>query len=262
MAHKNVLAKMPALPASASPQSFSKALLNRSIAMQVQDVFHEAALNKFKLQSEDGTAFFGQADETYRLDDYTRFPVMEEVMREYVKGVWVRKRKDGFHFMVMDNINLTVFNDNPLVLVDGLPVFNINEIMNLNPLKVSKVDVLTGRYYLGDQSFPGIVSYTSVEGDLAGLPLDPKKITLDYEGLQLQREFYTPNYENGSGLTSRTPDRRTALYWAPAITTLKGKAQFKFSTSDLSGNFIIVVEGLSSKGKAGSALQKITVKAK
>jgi len=53
--------------------------------------------------------FYGKADENYLLDDFTRFPVMEEVMREYVPGVFVRKRRDGFHFLVRDDVNKSLF---------------------------------------------------------------------------------------------------------------------------------------------------------
>ncbi|MBL7856660.1 MAG: hypothetical protein JNM57_03150 [Cyclobacteriaceae bacterium] len=239
--------------------SIEKNLLDRAIAMQVQDVYYEDKMNRLKRTASDSTAFYGKADETYLLDDYTRFPIMEEVMREYVKGVWVRKRKDGFHFIVMDNVNQTVFDKDPLLLVDGVPAFNVNSVMELNPLKISKVEVLTRKYYLNDQSFPGIVSYTSYEGDMAGFQLDPKTVTLDYEGLQLQREFYSPKYENERQRLSRMPDQRTLLHWAPEINTINGKAQVEFYTSDLDGNFLIVVEGLSSTGKAGSAESQFKV---
>ncbi len=57
-------------------------------------------------------------------------------MREYVPGVLVRIREDGFHFMVMDNVNKTVFQENPMALLDGVPVFNMNKIMAINPLKI------------------------------------------------------------------------------------------------------------------------------
>ena len=61
--------------------------------MQVQDVYHADTSLKFNAVDIDSTAFYGKASETYLLDDFTRFPVMEEVMREYVPGVMVRKRK-------------------------------------------------------------------------------------------------------------------------------------------------------------------------
>ena len=96
--------------------AIEKQLISRSIGMQVQDIFYQEKSNQFKKTTVDTTAFYGKADATYYLDDYTRFPVMEEVMREYVPGVLVRKRKDGFHFMNLDVVNKTVFDEDPIGL--------------------------------------------------------------------------------------------------------------------------------------------------
>ena len=253
--------KYAALPSPSFniPSTHEKNLLKRSISMQVQDVFYENRLNRFKRSTQDSSAFYGEADESYLLDDYTRFPVMEEVMREYVKGVWVRKRKDGFHFLVLDNVNHDVFEENPLILMDGVPVFDVNDIMELNPVNIKKLDVFTRMYYLGHQSLPGIVSYSSNAGDMAGFQLDPKTLTLDYEGLQLQREFYAPQYEKADEQKSRLPDQRTLLHWRPDINTTQGKANVEFFTSDVAGNFMVIMEGMSADGKAGSAYKSFKV---
>jgi hypothetical protein len=63
---------------------------------------------------------------------------MEEVMREYVPGVQVRRRGNNFRFMVFDRPYKTIFQDNPMVLLDGVPVFDIDRIMAFDPLKVKK----------------------------------------------------------------------------------------------------------------------------
>ena len=80
--------------------------------------------------------------------------------------------------MVLDNVGKSVFKDSPLVLLDGVPIFDEDEIMNFSPLQVRKLEVMARRWYLGQLSFNGIVSYTTYFGDLGGFPLHPKSITL------------------------------------------------------------------------------------
>jgi hypothetical protein len=250
-----------ALPAFQLSTTLENQLLNRSVAMQVQDIYFANEFAKTKSTAPDSSAFYGKADETYLLDAFTRFPVMEEVMREYVPGVMVRKRKDGFHFIVLDNVSSSVFNDSPLVLLDGVPVFDEDEIMNFSPLQVKKLEVMTRRWFLGQLSFSGIVSYTTYQGDLGGFPLHPKSVMLNYEGLQMQREFYSPKYENKNQRESRLPDQRYLLYWNPLVTTDKdGHQQLEFNTSDIPGEFKIVVEGMTKDGNVGSATSTFTVK--
>lgn len=234
-------------------------ILERSVAMQAQDIYYDH--RTVPLVNKDSSAFFGEPDETYFLDDFTRFPVMEEVMREYVTGVWVRKRKDGFNFMVIDKVNKGVFNYQPLMLLDGVPFFDEDQIMDFNPLLVKKLEVVTRRYYLGAGSYPGVVNYRTYTHDMADFKIHPKAIKLDYEGLQLQREFYSPKYESPKQRESRMPDQRTLLYWNPDVnTSATGKADLEFFTSDVPGVYQIVVEGMTSKGEMGFATDSFTVK--
>jgi hypothetical protein len=225
-------------------------LKDRSLAMQVQDIFHEEeTFYTYKPIAADSTPFYGKPDERYFLDDYTRFPVMEEVMREYVKGVWVRKRKDQFRLMVVDRLKNDVFSDNPLVLLDGVPVFNINKLFELDPTKIRRLDVMTRRYMLGAVRAAGIVSYTSYNGDMAGLSPDVRSVTLDYEALERQREFYAPTYTTLQARESRIPDRRQLLYFNSNLNiAASGRAEVEFYTSDVTGKFIVEVNGITLSG--------------
>ncbi|HEX8040884.1 MAG TPA: hypothetical protein VF490_17125 [Chryseosolibacter sp.] len=229
------------------------ALIGRSVAMQVQDIYYyDQYGNKFAQPEVDSTAFYGKADATYFLDDYTRFPVMEEVMREYVPGVFVRKRRDGFHFIVVDAVNKGVLEGDPMILLDGVPVMDADDIMKVDPLRVKKLEVIQRQYYVGQAVFSGIVSYTTYKGDLANLELDPKSISLNYEGLQLRRQFYSPAYRYEER-RERLPDQRYLLYWNPdVVTDDTGKGQVEFYTSDVDGPYMVVIQGLTDKGLAGS----------
>ena len=48
------------------------------------------------------------------------------------------------------------------------------------------------KYYLGRTDYDGIVSYSTYQGDFKGFEVDPSALALEYSGLQLKREFYTP----------------------------------------------------------------------
>ena len=70
------------------------------MSAQVQSAYASARPQQFLLPVEDTTPFYGKGDKTYFLDDYTRFATMEEVMREYVTEVLVRRSGSKFHFRV------------------------------------------------------------------------------------------------------------------------------------------------------------------
>jgi hypothetical protein len=245
------------LPALSLQKNSQHTLLSRSVAMQVQDIFNESENNVQPLT--DTIPFYGQPDERYFLDDFSRFPVMEEVMREYVKGVWVRKRQNEFYFLVLDNINKVVFNENPLILLDGIPVWRVNDIMSVNPLKIKKIEVLTRKIYHGRISYSGIASFSTYTNDLAGIKMDRRNFVIDYDGLQRQRTFFSPVYETERQRSNPLPDQRNVLLWMPVIQLTNGKVEIDCYTSDVTGQYEINIQGIGDTGTPVSAHHTFTV---
>ncbi len=96
--------------------------------------------------------------------------------------------------------------ENPLALLDGVPVFNSNRLMAFAPLKVRELDVITNHYFLGPVRHNGLVSFRTYRGDLAGFSLDAQALLLEYEGAQGQREFCAPRYDTPAARQSRRAD--------------------------------------------------------
>ncbi|WP_143080113.1 MG2 domain-containing protein [Hymenobacter arizonensis] len=248
------------LPPFGLTSRYQSDYLKRHLQAQVQNVFSGKYRNLYAAERVDSMAFFGKPSATYLLDKYTRFKVLEEVLREYVPEVVVRIRKDGFHLLVVDNLNKTVLEENPMVLLDGVPVFNINKMMAMNPLKIQKLDVLESRYFHGTSMYNGIVSFTTYKGNLEGFPLDPQVLVREYEGVQRQREFYAPRYDTPDAAKSRLPDLRNLLYWNPNVATSTSPQTLDFYTGDQAGRYLVVLQGLSDSGLSGSASFVLDVK--
>ena len=241
------------VPDFSMPDKKPNTLLYESINMQVQNIFAGSKLQQFSTPVIDTTAFYLDPDERYLLDNYTRFTTMEEVLREYVKGVNVSKRGGKFHLPISELQSKDPFKNDPLVLIDGVPVFDIEKLMSYDPLKVYKIELVDRKYSFGSQDFDGILSLSTYNGDLSGFELDPHAVAIDYDGLQLQRTFYSPEYETEQQISSHIPDFRNPLFWSPEINTDEsGKQITHFYTSDLPGKYVIVVQGLSAGGLIGS----------
>ena len=237
------------------------ALLKTYIASQVQNAFLYEKLNHSTLPLPDTTPFYLKPDVTYLLDNYVRFTTLEEVLREYVLEVNVRLRGGKFHLPVFDAVNRTLFSSDPLVLLDGVPMFDFNKLMKYDPLKIRKLEVIYKTYFLGTNSFDGIVNFTTYTGDIEGFEIDPRATIVDYEGLQLQRDFYSPVYETAAQSASRMPDFRSLLYWTPRLkTNANGKEKASFYSSDMPGRYAIIVQGIADDGRAGSKLAYFDVK--
>ena len=237
-------------------------LMNHNISTQVQNKYNEIKLNKFQNQPVDTMPFFGKADVSYLLDNYVRFTTMEEVLREYVSPVSLRSRDSKYDIKIWDKQKEHVlFETDPLVLLDGVPVFDFNKIINYDPLKVRKLDIKPQTYYYGNMSYDGILNFETYTGHLQSFELDPHSLVVDYEGLQSQREFYSPAYDIETQAGSRLPDFRNVLYWSPQIiTTTKGDKEISFYSSDIAGKFAVVIQGISADGKTGTKVIEIKIK--
>ena len=225
-----------------------------NIGTQVQNVYLLSNLIKFKApRYSDSTSFYGEPDKKFFLDDYTRFNTMEEVVREYITGVSVHKSRDRFTFRMMNDPQKAYFDQDPLIVLDGVPIFDASEVMNLDPLRIKKIEIVNRKYFLGSIVASGIFALYSYNNDMAGLQMNSHALILEYEGLQLQREFYSPKYDVTQNGSKRLPDFRNVLAWEPNILIGKsGEAQIDFYSSDRKGKYIGVVEGINQNGLAGS----------
>lgn len=229
-------------------QQHEQALIARNVSMQVQHAYYTDSIERFTSPQVDTTPFYGVADRSYLLDDFTRFTTMEEVLNEYVTEVILTKRDGKFYPHVLKGTQGPQDGE-PLVLLDGVPVDG-NQMVSYDPMKIRKLEVVVSRYVLGSDIYGGIVHFITYKGGMENLKLDPGTIIMDYEGLQMKREFYSPDYENS--VTSTLPDFRNVLFWSPDVKTdANGKAQLSFFTSDLSGKYIGVIEGMDENGRAG-----------
>jgi len=248
------------LPAPAYSLDWSKQLLQRSINAQAENAYRSADRHRFSAVTEDTLAFYGTSDLSYNLDDYTRFVTLEEVIQEFVDNVRIRRRSGRPHFRVRNALFNVFFDDDPLLLIDGVPVFNADRLIEADPGKIKTIDVVSHKYILGPSVTDGIVAFRSYDGEMASVELDPNAVAFPYAGLQLHREFYTPVYDGLSKGQPSIPDFREELLWAPDIKTgAAGKIIQSVYTSDLTGKFAVVVQGVGRDGLPGYSLYTFSV---
>lgn len=252
-------APQPAAPLQLIPE-LAADITRRHVQAQLQSTYFSRN-QQYRLPPPDTMPMYGRPPALYNLDDYTRFKTLEEVLREYVQNTYVRTRKDGFHLALGDEQHHAIFESDPLVLLDGVPVFDLNALMAFDPLRIQRVGVFATRYFNSAQSYDGLLSFTTYQGNLQDFPLDPRALLQEYEALQGQREFFAPRYDSPSQQQSSLPDRRNLLHWQPGIALAPGTTQeLTFFTSDQVGRYAVVVQGLAADGQAGSARAVLEVK--
>src|SRR5690606_41069572 len=108
----------------------------------------------------------------------------------YVLGVGVRRRNGKPMMQVFSgDVNKGFFEELPLVLMDGVPMFDQLKFFSYDPLKIKSVEVLSKKYFYGQDVYGGLILFNTYKGNLDGMELDQDASIIDYDGLKQGREY-------------------------------------------------------------------------
>lgn len=237
---------------------YHQTLAERGIEMQIGRRFGiDTLFEKIKINND---PLLRIKPVTYKLDDYTRFPVMQEVMIEYISELRFRKL-DGRQDLQMrweDSYKtLTYSKGNTLVLLDGIPVFDHTKIFNYDPLKVKSISIYGAEFFVGYASFEGLVLFKTYKGDYSGFNFGRNVRIMDYQGALFPSRFTASAVSD----IDNFPDMRSLLYWNPQIEIKeKASSEVKIHTSSLPGRYKILIEGITLKGEPVEYATEFTVR--
>jgi hypothetical protein len=147
------------------------------------------------------------------------------------------------------------------LFVDGVMVKDAGVIAALEPDLVETIDVIRGKYYVGDYEFYGLVNVITKAGDYSLPALPANAIRMAYSVIDPVYTFTSPEYSSSEKKRSRTPDFRNTLYWNPAEKADKeNKSKIEFWTSDFVCDFIINIQGVTPSGKTFTIKKIIKVR--
>jgi hypothetical protein len=224
--------------------SYRKLIERRSILSQIENAYYSQKQDSI-IDKSPNFRFYGKPDKAYKLDDFVRFPTMQDVLIEYVQEVILKKKIDRYEIKAMDIRKRLAFSQDPLILIDGIPIFDSNQVINYNPLWLEKIEVVGRRYFYGPLETHGIISLTTYAGDGKNISMPQKE---KYIGIQPRKLHFSPKYDSNSPTLSKIPDYRTQLYWNPSLTVSNDKLPIEFYTSDEEGDFEIIIEGILVNG--------------
>ena len=245
------------IPALAMSPAWADALELRGLGMQLERIFDADTLYSALPARRHG--IFDERDRIrYVLDDYTRFPLMEEVFIEFIPEIRGR-RVDGRREVQVwspDQLGGYYFpTDAALVLLDGVPVLDHEKIFAYDPLLVRYVDIYMGTYFFGERSFSGVVNLVTYKGTLPSIAFEDNVRIISFQGCSVPLAYTCADVD------AEYPDYRQTLCWHPLLTLAPGESMdVECKTPAYSGRFEVVAEGLTGAGEAVSACTGFTVR--
>jgi len=229
-------------PCLALNESMRPLIDNRIFNSRVTNRFYGLNTKSVETIERDTTDFYGKPDVVFQLDDYVRFPNMEEVISEIIPQLRVKKNKDEMILQVLNTPYKTFFEQEALVLLDGVPVTNTKALIEADPLLTKSIEIVARKYMQGNADFNGIVHFKTYRGDQANLQQVTNEGNFILNGLQ-----ETSSYQNldHSKKVDRLPDMRNLLWRDTNINPDQIKSGLKYFTSDVEGSFKIIAKGIN-----------------
>ncbi len=233
-----------------------------SLNKQVQVAYKNIGERPQAEAARGSTAFFyGEPSESINLESFIKLPIMDEIFREIVKTVIVYRKSGGFKLGVIDYSTREIIGENPMFLLDGVPLFDHGRILEIDPALIRTIHVVDSKYFMGDLEMDGIIDIRSRQGRFQDFILPSSTVTYKFQSYA--------GYENprtgidrlsDEATNSHLPDFRSLLYWNPDISPdNEGKAEISFEASDVPGHYRIVVEGISADGYTGISAKEIEI---
>jgi len=188
--------------------------------------------------------FYGSPTLSVDLDQYVLLPTLKEVFLNIVPGVTpVTRRKRTSLEIFSENPSLSLFD--PLVMVDEVPVLDMEQFLSISPAKIRRVDVIEDVYVKGDIRFGGIINLRSRERDMAGMDLPDHSFFFDYQALHP----VAPAQQEPASPGDRRPDTRNTLLWIPDLRVVKGARQeVAVRAPDYPGTYVVLFRGRDAEG--------------
>lgn len=179
------------------------------------------------------------------LADYIEVPTMAEVFNEITTGVTLRKSGGA--------TRLSVFNpedqewvDHPLVLLDNVPVYDIEALLEIDPAVVEAVEVFHSDYIIGDFTVEAIVAIKTQTDDFAGYQWSEQVAFTAFTAYAIPQPFEQV-VDSGK---RHLPDFRPVLYWKPDLQLSSGQPEERITViaPDHPGVYEVVVQGFTPSG--------------
>lgn len=234
---------------------------NLIISMQINNIYQPFYQNAIK--PDEGQAkqnFYGKPDNSIIMSNYIELTSVKEIIAELIPGVTTTKSNRKVNFRVTRPYQTVPYENGPLVLVDGIPIYDLEKVISISSKDVEKVDVMVNRYYIAGSVLDGILHFITKKGNLSAIEFDKSIFRMQYDLPKTKDEFYSPDYSVDSLKHSHLPDFRNTLYWNPDLhTDRNGKASVEFYSSDEAARYIIRVEGMTQDGRLGATTVPLIV---
>lgn len=191
-----------------------------------------------------GTFLSTTPDWQYDMDEYTKMNTVNEALTEFVRGVQRRNVHGKHQLFTMLEDGMGYSDWAALVLIDGVPVYDVDEILNYDARLLKYIQVYLGTYTFGQTLCRGVISCITKKGLLSNYKLD--------QGSRL----VTYNFPQDHPITL-IPSNSTisTIYWNPQV----GSNIVEIPAPTIPGTYQVILKGIKRDGLPFQSVSEIKI---
>jgi hypothetical protein len=204
----------------------------RKIFNQDDDVVQGKPVRK-----QDSYPYYGMPTSTVDPQLFIDLPNFNEISKELLHGVKFRNYNNEPSLQVMYPAMRRYFEGMPLLLIDGIPVRDLNLVKDMGSNDIDRIDICESERFYGDLRFEGVVAIHTFSKDFSRIPESEQTIRLNLETIQVKVNLAQPT-ESAPNI----PDLRQVFYWNPSVDPMQ-PLTINTKTSAVKGHFKLIVRG-------------------
>ena len=230
----------------------NKYLYYSRLRRKIKELYNETSHDSIKLVDPPVLPF--KPDRSYNIDKYQLLRNVEEFVREAVVNTSHIIESGEKKLLLFNQETRKFFMSSPWFLVDGHFIFNDSLTYNIPFNMLKRIDVYNTNKSILEYFEPimiqgGVVAVYTKNNYLIDY-IESQPNTLSIEGLTTTLE--ESDYQNL--VSQSSPDQKPYLnpliYWNPELRfNESGEVQFEILTNDVSGYYLIHIEGIDAAGK-------------
>ncbi|MEX0981501.1 MAG: hypothetical protein WD577_10260 [Bacteroidales bacterium] len=220
-----------------------KIALEMAVNMQIFNLYIENS--RIHTPEPKRLPFYGSQRYVYYTKEYIQLPNLEEFFYELVREVRTIRIRKKAYLKIVGN---SQYNDlNPLLLIDNIPVFDVEDFLKIPVDRIEKIEIIDKPYIVSGSRYSGVICVYTKRKDFAGIKLNNSSLFFNYNLLS-NDQFHMSDYSSTN--TSKVTYRRNLLFWDPEIELNQHQpTNLSFYTSDSKGEYIVYIRSISAKGK-------------
>ncbi|QCW98638.1 hypothetical protein FGM00_00320 [Aggregatimonas sangjinii] len=240
--------------------SLKSEILERSVHNQIENSYFQFRPDSLLFKPVE-QIFDNKERKVFVLDDYTRFKTLGETIVEIIKDVSRQRVGQDDYVIKVKGFDYAASSELlPLILMDGVHVQDHNALLEYDARTIQEITVMQHKLIFGPEVYLGALMIKTKNGS----GFDALSARSAYSATtifkpQNSKNYFIQSHEEGAS-NSSLPDDRIQLLWNPILEVEGGTIQINFFTSDVTGEFIISVEGFADGNIPVSVQQSIFVR--